>query len=183
MTIPALRTYAEQCRARLEDSLQLVQRIIIRAPIARVFDLVRSVDAHTVTSSTIGGQAVAGKTSGLAEVNDVTTYSARFFGLRFTLATRVTALNSPHSLTETLARGLFSEFGHIYALRPLESGAVELTDAFTFRSPLGVIGALFDSLILKPVMIRAMTDRLEGLRHIAESDEWRRFLPDSERLK
>ena len=163
--------------------MQLVQQIIIRAPIIRVFDLVRSVDAHTATSSTIGGQAVAGRTSGLAELNDVTTYSARFFGLRFKLATRVTALNPPHSMTETLARGLFSEFGHVYTLRPLESGAVELTDLFSFRSPAGVIGALFDRMILKPVMIRAMTDRLEGLRQIAESDEWRRFLPDAERLK
>jgi hypothetical protein len=160
--------------------LQLVQHVIIRAPIARVFDLVRSVDAHTATSSTIGGQAVAGKTSGLAAVNDVTTYSARFFGLRFRLATRVTALESPHRMTETLERGLFSEFGHVYTLRLLESGAIELSDAFSYRSPFGVIGALFDSLILKPVMTRAMTARLEGLRRIAESDEWRHFLPDTE---
>jgi hypothetical protein len=160
--------------------LQLVQQIIIRAPVARVFDLVRSVDVHTATSSTIGGRAVAGKISGLAELDDVTTYSARFFGLRFKLAARVTALESPHRMTESLERGLFSEFGHVYTLRLLESGAIELTDAFSFRSPFGFIGALFDSLILKPIMTRAMTARLEGLRRIAESDEWRRFLPDTE---
>ena len=168
--------------------MKLVQQVVITAPIARVFDLVRSVDVHTATSGGIGGRAVGGKTSGLAETNDVTVWSARFFGLRFKLATRVTLIKSPHCIVEILERGLFSEFGHIYTLRPLESGAVELTDAFSFRSPFGVIGALFDGLILKPVMTRAMIDRLEGLRRIAESDEWRRFLPgtelpDPERLK
>ncbi len=164
--------------------MELVQRIVITAPITRVFELVRSVDAHTATSSKIGGLAVGGRTSGLAQVGDVTIWSARFFGLRFKLATRVTALESPQRMTETLERGLFTEFGHVYTLRSLESGAVELTDAFTFRSPLGVIGAVFDKLVLKPVMTKAMTARLEGLKRIAQgdewqSDEWRRFLPES----
>jgi ribosome-associated toxin RatA of RatAB toxin-antitoxin module len=183
-TISAKRV---QDQSNAQDSrqirLQLLQHIIIHAPIARVFDLVRSVDAHTATSSTIGGRAVAGKTTGLAEVNDVTTYSARFFGLRFSLATRVTAINSPHRIIETLERGLFQTFGHEYTLRPLEPDAVDLTDAFSFRSPFGFIGTLFDALILKPTMTRAMTARLEGLKRIAEGDEWRRFLPDAERLK
>ena len=163
--------------------MKLVRQIVITAPIARVFDLVRSVDAHTATSGGIGGLAVGGKTSGLAQIGDVTVWSARFFGLRFKLATRVSALESPHCLTETLERGLFTEFGHVYTLRPLESGAVELTDAFNFRSPLGVIGAVFDELILKPVMTKAMTARLEGLRAIAQGDDWRRFLPESPEIK
>ena len=163
--------------------MKLVQHIVITAPIARVFDLVRSVDVHTATSSGIGGLAVGCRTSGLAEIGDVSVWSARFFGLRFKLATRVTALESPHHMTEILERGLFSEFGHIYTLRPLESGAVELTDAFHFRSPVGVIGALFDNLILKPVMTRAMNTRLEGLKRIAQSDDWRRFLPESSAIK
>ena len=163
--------------------MKLVQQIVITAPIARVFDLVRSVDAHTATSSGIGGLAVDGKTSGLAQVGDVTVWSARFFGLRFKLATRVSALESPHRIVEVLERGLFAEFGHVYTLRPLESGAVELTDAFEFRSPLGVIGAAFDELVLKPVMTRAMSARLEGLKRIAQGDDWRRFLPESPAIK
>ncbi len=152
--------------------MQLVQHCSINAPIERVFDLVRSIEAHETTSS-IDGRAVAGKTVGLSGLNDVTTWSARFFGLRFQLATRVTSFNPPFSLTESLERGLLLEFGHVYNLKLLESGLVELEDKFGFRSPLG---ALLDAWVLKPVMSRTMSARLNGLKELAETNGWKKFL-------
>ncbi len=152
--------------------MQLLQHRTIDAPIERICDLVRSIQAHEVTSS-IDGRAVAGKTSGLSALNDVTTWSARFFGLRFQIATRVTRFNPPFSLTETLERGLLLEFGHVYSLRVLESGLVELEDCFVFRSPLG---AWVDALVLKPIMTKTMSARLDGLKELAESGGWQKFL-------
>jgi hypothetical protein len=152
--------------------MQLVQHCIVNAPIERLFDLVRSIGAHEATSS-IDGRAVAGKTLGLAALNDVTTWSARFFGFRFQISTRVTNFNPPFSLTENLERGLLLEFGHVYSLRILESGLVELEDRFTFRSPLG---AWFDALMFKPIMTRTMSARLNGLKELAETEGWKRFL-------
>ncbi len=152
--------------------MQLIQHRSINAPIERCFDLVCSIRAHEATSS-IDGRAVAGKTSGLSDLNDVTTWSARFFGLRFKLATRVTSFNPPFSLTENLERGLLLEFGHVYSLRMLESGLVELEDRFTFRS---LLGAWFDALVLKPIMNRTMSARLDGLKELAETSGWKKFL-------
>jgi hypothetical protein len=152
--------------------MQLVQHQTVNAPIERIFDLVRSIQAHEATSS-IDGRAVAGKTSGLAALNDVTTWSARFFGLRFKISTRMTSFNPPFSLTENLERGLLLEFGHVYTLRSLESGLVELGDCFTFRSPLG---AFFDALVFKPIMSRTMSARLNGLKELAETNGWKKFL-------
>ena len=43
-----------------ENSMQLVQRQTVNAPIERLFDLVRSIQAHEATSS-IDGRAVSGK--------------------------------------------------------------------------------------------------------------------------
>jgi hypothetical protein len=152
--------------------MQLVQRQTVNAPIERLFDLVCSIQAHEATSS-IDGRAVAGKTLGLAALNDITTWSAQFFGLRFQIATCVTNFNPPFSLTENLERGLLLEFGHVYTLRRLESGLVELEDRFTFRSPLG---AWFDALVFKPIMTRTMSARLNGLKELAETEGWKRFL-------
>jgi hypothetical protein len=152
--------------------MQLVQHQTVNAPIERLFDLVRSIQAHEATSS-IDGRAVAGKTLGLATLNDVTTWSARFFGLRFKISTRMTSFNPPFSLTENLERGLLLEFGHVYSLRSLESGLVELGDCFTFRSPLG---AWFDALVFKPIMTRTMSARLNGLKELAETNGWKKFL-------
>jgi hypothetical protein len=152
--------------------MQLVQHRTINAPIDRLFDLVRSIEAHEATSS-IDGRAVVGKTSGLAVLNDITTWSARFFGLRFQIATRVSSFNPPYSIAENLERGLLLEFGHVYTLRVLESGLVELEDQFIFCSPLG---AWLDALVLKPIMTRTMSARLNGLKELAETDGWKRFL-------
>jgi hypothetical protein len=144
--------------------MQLVQNQTVNAPIERLFDLVRSIGAHEATSS-IDGRAAA--------LNDVTTWSAKFFGLRFQIATRVTTFNPPFSLTENLERGLLLEFGHVYSLRRLESDLVELEDCFTFRSPLG---AFFDALVFKPIMTRTMSARLNGLKELAETNGWKTFL-------
>jgi hypothetical protein len=111
--------------------MQLLQRRTINAPIERLFDLVRSIQAHEATSS-IDRRAVAGKTSGLAALNDITTWSARFFGLRFQISTRVTDFSPPFSLIENLGSGLLLEFGHVYTLRRLESGLIELEDCLRF---------------------------------------------------
>jgi hypothetical protein len=152
--------------------MQLLQHRTINAPIERCFDLVRSIKAHEATSS-IDGRAVAGKTSGLSALNDVTIWSARFFGLRFQISTRVTSFNPPFSITENLERGLLLEFGHVYKLQVLESGLVELEDCFVFRSPLG---AWFDALVLKPIMTKTMSARLDGLKELGETDGWKTFL-------
>jgi hypothetical protein len=152
--------------------MQLLQHQTVNAPIERLFDLVRSIGAHEATSS-IDGRAVAGKTSGLAALNDITTWSARFFGLRFQISTRVTSFNPPFSLTEKLERGLLLEFGHVYSLHRLESGLIKLEDRFVFRSPLG---AWFDALVFKPIMTRTVSARLNGLKELAETEAWKTFL-------
>ena len=158
--------------------MQLLQHRTIQAPIRRCFDLVRSIEAHEFTSS-VDGRAVAGKISGLAGFNDTTTWSARFFGWRFRLKTCVNNFDPPYIFSETLERGLLLEFAHVYSLRALENGLVELEDVFMFRSPFGILGALFDALVLKTIMARVMTARLDGLKRLAEGDGWQAFVTEA----
>ena len=69
--------------------ITLYTQTIINAPRERCFDLARSVDVHTLTARSIDGKAVAGRVSGLAEQGEWTTWSARFFGVRFRLTTQI----------------------------------------------------------------------------------------------
>lgn len=150
--------------------MKLISKRLIHAPLERCFDLTRSIDVHTYTSRHIVGRAVGGKTSGLAEFDDTTTWSAKFFGLRFHLTTKVIKLNAPFAFSERLERGLFKRFEHDYTLRDLGNGVTELEDAFTFVSPLGFLGTFVDNNILKPVMQRTMESRLDDIKHLAEND-------------
>jgi hypothetical protein len=146
--------------------MRLVSKQTIDAPLERCFDLARSIDVHVYTARGISGKAIAGKTSGLADLGDTTTWSARFFGLRFRVTTKVVTMKKPFGFSERLERGLFKRFEHDYALRDLGNGVTELEDAFIFESPCGWVGKLFDRFVLQKVMRETMESRLDDIKHL-----------------
>ncbi len=156
--------------------VRLHTQIIIHAPKQRCFDLARSVDVHTLTARTIGGKAVAGRVSGLSELGDWTTWSARFFGMRFRLTTEISAFDVPNSFSDTLRSGLFTHFGHVYTLEDLGGGQTRFTDTFSFQSPCGLLGAFVDRVVLRGRMKFVDEARACELKRLAESEEWKEYL-------
>jgi ligand-binding SRPBCC domain-containing protein len=143
---------------------------LILAPQERCFDLARSVDAHNTSAALIHGKAIAGRMSGLSVLGDWTTWSARFFGMRFSLTTAITAFNSPSGFSDTLQAGLLTDFGHIYLFEATGIGQTLMTDDFFFQSPFGFLGSLFDRFLLRPQMQKTMDFRALTLKRIAESE-------------
>ena len=157
--------------------IRLRTETLILAPATRCFDLARSIDLHQAAAGPIDGRAIASRVSGLAELGDCTTWSARFFGLRFSLSTRIAEMEAPHRFSDVLCHGLFAHFGHDYTIRSLGPNRTLLTDDFFFQSPLGPLGAAFDTLILRRKMLAVAEWRARYLRRVAESEQWRRYLP------
>lgn len=156
--------------------ITLRTRTVILAPPEHCFELARSVDLHAASASVIHGKAVAGRTAGLARLGDRTTWSALFFGMRFSLTTEITAFDYPHSSSDVLCAGLFSHFGHIYTFHPVSPPQTMMTDEFSFQSPFGFIGTAFDTLVLRRRMRTVMNFRARYIKHVAESEEWRVYL-------
>ena len=52
----------------------------IKAPIETVFNLSRNIDIHLLSTSQTNEKAVAGKTSGLIELNETVTWKGKHFG-------------------------------------------------------------------------------------------------------
>jgi len=146
---------------------------VICAPPARCFDLARSVDLHAAGASSIQGKAAAGRTAGLSVLEDETTWSARFFGLRFSLTTRIAEFDRPHGFSDVQCAGLFRHFGHVYTFRPDGPARTLMTDEFSFQSPFGLVGAAFDAFVLRRQMQRVMESRARCVKRAAESEEWR----------
>jgi ligand-binding SRPBCC domain-containing protein len=157
--------------------IRLRTEILILAPVARCFDLARSVDLHQDAAEPIDGRAVAGRVTGLSELADCTTWLARFFGLRFSLTTCITRFEAPYDLSDVQCRGLLTHFGHDYAFHALSPRQTMMTDDFFFQSPLGMLGAASDRLVLRRKMRHVARWRVSFLRRVAESEEWRRYLP------
>ena len=156
--------------------IRLHTQVTIHAPRERCFDLARSVDCHAATARIIDGKAIAGRVSGLSSLGDWTTWSARFFGMRFALTTEISAFDYPDSFSDTLRSGLFIRFGHVYTFEDIGGGQTRLTDAFSFESPFGPLGRFVDRVMLCGRMKVLDEARACEIKRIAESDVWKRYL-------
>ena len=139
----------------------------INAPIETCFDLARDVAAHVATSSSTDERVVGGKTSGLLELNDVVTFEGVHFGIRQRLTSRIVEFDRPRLFVDEMIRGAFASLRHVHEF--LEDGtSVVMRDTLTWRSPLGVIGALADRLFVKHHMRAFMVKKQSELKAYAE---------------
>lgn len=149
----------------------------IHAPVERVFDLARSIDAHMAGSADTGERAVAGRTSGLIESGETVTWEAKHFGIRQKLTVRVTHFDRPREFADEMISGAFAFMNHRHSFEATGEGT-RMTDEFFFASPCGIFGKIFDRLFLEGYMRRFLLLRARELKRVAESDEWRRYLTE-----
>ncbi len=147
----------------------------IAAPIERVFDLARSIDLHTDSTSGTGECAVAGVVSGLIGLGEEVTWRARHFGVWQTLTVRIARFERPNHFTDTMLRGAFRRFDHQHSFERSKGGTL-MRDVFDYESPLGILGRIADALFLERHMRSFLTTRNRVLKAAAESDDWRRYL-------
>lgn len=151
----------------------------IDAPIERCFDLARSIDFHITSATRTQETVIAGRTSGLIELGESVTWRARHLGARRTLTVVITAMSRPTYFQDTMSRGDFSMMQHDHFFDGRD-GRTMMRDVFAFRSPLGLLGLLFDHAFLRRYMRRFLLERARLLKATAESDAWRRYLGSAE---
>ena len=147
----------------------------IQAPIERVFDLARSIDAHMASTSPTGERAVAGRTSGLIEAGETVTWEATHFWIRQRLTVRITKMERPDRFEDEMVSGAFASMYHQHIFEE-QDGSTEMTDLFEFRAPLGILGRITESLFLTRYMKQFLVKRNQRLKEMAESGAWREFL-------
>lgn len=150
----------------------------IAAPPERVFDLARSIDAHQHSTANTGERAVAGVTSGLIGLGQEVTWEARHFGIKQMLTVRITKFDRPHSFQDVMVAGAFNDMRHDHNFTAQGAGTL-MMDRFEFNSPLGFFGKIADFIFLRRYMQLFLERRNEILKKVAESEEWRRFIPNN----
>ncbi|GAA4841946.1 hypothetical protein GCM10023310_19840 [Paenibacillus vulneris] len=144
--------------------------LFIQAPIQRCFDLSRSIDIHMESTSRTQERAIAGRTSGLIELNETVTWEAVHLGVRQRLSVRITEMEAPHRFVDEMVSGAFQRFTHVHEFIPHENGIL-MKDRFDYTSPLGPLGRLADRLFLKSYMTRFLRERNEYIKAVAERQE------------
>ena len=150
--------------------------VIVRAPVERCFDLARNVDLHVDSSTGIGARAVGGRRAGLSGEGDETVWSARFFGVRFPMTTRIGDFAFPARFGDRMTRGLLRRFEHVYRFRSLDDGSCAMSDELVVEAPFGPLGRWMERLYLARRMDELVRSRLEHIKRVAEGDGWRRYL-------
>lgn len=143
----------------------------INAPVEKVFDMARDIDLHVHSTKHTGEQAIAGKTSGLIGLGESVTWRAKHFGIWQQLTSRVTAFNYPVYFTDEMVKGAFKSFRHEHHFVAEGNGTL-MRDVFVFESPFGVLGRLFNRLVLVKYMTGLLLERNRVIKEYAETADW-----------
>ena len=147
----------------------------INAPVERVFDLSRSIDLHTKSTSKSNEEAIAGRTSGLINLGETVTWRAKHLGVRQTLTSKITEFERPTHFRDSMVRGIFKRIDHDHFFEEF-AGATLMRDRFDYDAPLWILGKIADVLFLEKYMTEFLRERNRMIKEIAESEKWRDFL-------
>jgi ligand-binding SRPBCC domain-containing protein len=148
---------------------------LISAPIERVFDLTRSIDAHIASTHGTSERAIAGRTTGLIEAGETVTWEATHFLIRQRLTVRITDYDRPFLFRDEMLSGAFASMHHTHRFSVVPDGTLA-RDEFYFTAPLSILGTIAERLFLTRYMRTFLQRRARALTEIAESEDWRRFV-------
>lgn len=139
----------------------------IHAPIQTCFDLARNIDVHLQSTGKTREKVVAGRQSGLCELNDEMTWEAVHFGIRQRLSSRITRMKKPFFFEDTMLKGAFKSLRHEHYFED-KNGVTEMRDVFRYKVPYGVFGKIFNRLVLKKYLTRFIAERNAVIKKLAE---------------
>lgn len=147
----------------------------IKADKEIVFDLSRSIDLHKISTEQTNEEAIKGKTSGLIGKDEWVTWRAKHFGFYQTLTSKIIEFERPDFFVDEMVKGAFKSFRHQHYFRTSDYGTL-MIDYFEYKSPLGFLGNIVDSLFLKKYMKALLKKRNETIKEFAESEMWKEVL-------
>jgi ligand-binding SRPBCC domain-containing protein len=164
---------------KLMPKIQIITEI--KSTLEICFDLARSIDLHKISTSKTKEEAIAGTTKGLINLNETVTWKATHFGIRQKLTTQITAFDRPNYFRDEQIDGIFKSMVHEHRFEE-HDGRVIMTDVFEFESPLGILGRIFNTLVLTRYMTKFLKDRNKIIKEYAETGKWKGILDGKQGL-
>jgi ligand-binding SRPBCC domain-containing protein len=140
----------------------------IKAPIETVFDTARNIDIHQLSAVKSNEKAIDGKTSGLIELNEAVTWSGKHFGWQLLHKSRITQFNFPTYFVDEMEDGHFKSFKHEHFFQS-EKDYTVMIDRLEYDTPFGILGVIFDKIILKKYLTNFIIHRNNILKTVAEN--------------
>jgi ligand-binding SRPBCC domain-containing protein len=148
---------------------------LIHAPPQRVFDLSRSTKLHVASMKHTNEKVVACTSDGLLKTGDMVTWQAYHLFKTRTLQVTITNMLPCSFFCDEMIKGDFAAMKHEHHFKAVDNGTV-MIDLFSFETPLGVAGQLFNKLYLTRYLHNLLSTRNSFIKQCAESDEWKTVL-------
>lgn len=147
----------------------ITKEIVIHAPIEVCFDAARDVGLHpqTVWPRTRERTLPGGRRQGLMEKDEIVIFEAVHFGVRQQLTSLVEELDRPYLFVDRMQKGAFRQMVHRHEFERCEEGT-RVLDILEFASPLGPVGRIVDTFVLRRYMTRFIDYRQRQLKIILE---------------
>lgn len=141
---------------------------IINAPKQIVFDLSRNIDVHQNSASQTNEIAIAGVTTGFININETVTWRGKHFGFYLTHKSRITAMIFYDYFVDEMEEGKFKSFKHEHFFTE-KDGKTEMIDNLNYETPFGLIGSIFDKILLRKHLTNFIIQRNKVLKNLAEN--------------
>ena len=161
------------------QTIQIQTRIAV--PTDRCFLLSLNIDLHKESTAQTSERAIAGVTHGLIGPNETVTWQGRHFGLMLTHETLISKYARPHHFQDIMLRGTFKSFEHDHYFDEQPDGTTLMRDELRFAAPLGPLGWLAETLILRRYLSSFLMERNQLIKAVAESPEarWKKYIDPS----
>ena len=157
----------------------LHEEILIRAPIARCFQLSTNIAIvqHELRMTPVRGHT-KDLTTGCVSDGDTIRWEGWQLGLPQHHESFIEAFTPPTFFRDRMIAGRFRTFEHDHAFEELDSNSVRLADELRFSMPFGLLGELIATTLVIPHIRGLLHRRFQRLKRIAESEEWKQYLPN-----
>ena len=142
---------------------QIERTIEIHAPIERVFDFITDIRNHSRVAPPETQEQLLDAGDFPMRVGTVVRMHARYGGVRWTLASRITVFDPPGPshpdcayFRDEQVHGPFALWQHDHCFASTPTGGTRLTDRFTYAAPFGPLGRLVERLWLNGRMHHLM---------------------------
>ena len=139
------------------------------------YKLSLNVDLHKLSTSKTGEYIIDGVREGIMKLNDTVTWRAKHFGIWQNLTTKITETKPHEYFVDEMLKGAFESMRHEHYFIE-NGGSTIMRDVFNFTSPLGILGVIFNKLILENYMKRFLIERNLLIKDVAESENWEKFI-------
>jgi len=143
---------------------------ILNAPIDTVFNLSRNIDIHLLSTHQTNEKAIAGRTSGLIELNETVTWRGKHFCFYLKHKSLISEMDLPVYFVDEMLEGSFKTFRHEHSFK-FEDGSTIMTDEILYETPFGVFGKLFDKIILEKYLTSFIKKRNQIIKELAENPQ------------